>query len=446
MNDMPDRIEPRKVTIPYVPRSHFMPLHNSKKRFQFVVAHRRAGKTVAEYNHLLRAAGRNKRQNPPPRYAYVGPSFDQTKDLVWGYAKYYGSSIPGVQFAEGDLMTTLPNGASIRLYGGAAAYERMRGVYFDGIVLDEFPLLNPSVFSSVVRPCLADYRGFGIVSGTSNGDDHFHALYKKNENNPNWDIHVIPVTSTDCLDPEEVEEMTADMSPEEYAREMLCSFDAPIEGSYYADTLNKMAAAGRVCSVPHDISVPVITAWDLGIHDTMCIWFYQICGRELHIIDYIQGTGKGLDYYTAIINMKKAPPGSGTSIVPNTGGGYIYKAHCLPHDVEARELGTGQSRKQVLTGLLEEPIIVAPLSSVEDGINAARGLLGISWFDKTRTGKGLSALRSYARSKMGRPVHNWASHPADAYRTLATCYHLVAGYRSTAIKSGPIRRRLRGLI
>lgn len=324
----------------------------------------------------------------------------------------------------------LPNGAGIRLYGGAAAYERMRGVYFDGIVLDEFPLLNPTVFSSVVRPCLADYRGFGIVSGTSNGDDHFHALKKKNEENPNWEFHIIPVTDTDALSPEEVKEMTADMSPEEYAREMLCSFDAPIEGSYYGDMINKLSEQGRITSVPHDLAAPVITAWDLGIHDETCIWFYQIAGREVHFIDYYQNSGKDLAHYADVLNKRK----------------YVYKAHCLPHDVEARELGTGQSRRYTLSQLLGDPIITAPLASPEDGIAAARGLLGISWFDKDSTKIGIGAMRAYQRSKTGRPVHNWASHPADAFRTFATAFHLVAGYSASSVRTGPLRRRIRGLV
>lgn len=435
-----------RVVIPYAPRSHFTSLHNSTKRFQFVCAHRRAGKTVAEANHLIRGAMGNTRKHPHPRYAYVGPSFEQTKDLVWGYFKYYAGAIPGTDFREGDLEVQLPNTATIRLYGGAAAYERMRGVYFDGIVLDEFPLLNPSVFSSVVRPCLADYRGFGIVSGTSNGDDHFHALLKRNQGNPRWDFHIIPVTETDCLDPAEVEEMTADMSPEEYAREMLCSFDAPIEGSYYAEIMNQLMARGRITKVPHDLSVPVITAWDLGIHDTMCIWFFQVCGREVHFIDYIQATGKGLDYFAAIINMKKTVKGDGNSVVPLFTGGYSYKAHCVPHDIKARELSTGQSRYDTLSGLLDEPVIVAPLASPEDGISAARGLLGVSWFDEMKTKTGVSALRAYQKSKMGRPLHNWASHPADAFRTFATSFHLVSGLSSRSSGSGPLRRRIRGII
>jgi len=336
-------------------------------------------------------------------------------------------------------MTVLPNEASIRLYGGAAAYERMRGVYFDGIVLDEYPLLNPAVFSSVVRPCLADYRGFGIISGTSNGDDHFHALKVKNEENPKWDFHIIPVTETDCLSPDEVAEMTADMSPEEYAREMLCSFDAPIEGSYYAETLNKLQAEGRICDVPWDFNAPVCTAWDLGIHDEMVVWFFQVCGREVHIIDYVSGHGKPLSYYATEINARKVGGPTGARR-------YEYKAHCLPHDVEARELATGQSRRAVLGELLDEPIIVAPLASPEDGISAARGLLGVCWFDKTRTKSGLAALRAYKRSKTGRPVHDWASHPADGFRTLACCFYLVAGYRGSSQRSGPLRRKIRGLI
>lgn len=363
----------------------------------------------------------------------MGPSFDQTKDLVWGYAKYYAGAIPGVSFSEGELSTTLPNGANIRLYGGAAAYERMRGVYFDGIVLDEYPLLNPTVFSSVVRPCLADYRGFGIISGTSNGDDHFHALKKKNEGKPNWAFHIIPVTETDALDPSEVRDMTEDMSPEEYAREMLCSFDAPIEGSYYAATLNAIQAKGHITLVPHDPSVQVITAWDLGIHDVMSIWFFQICGREIHFINYYQNQGYGLDHYTKVIRSLSETEG------------YQYKAHCLPHDVEARELGTGQSRRQVLMGLLNEPILTAPLASVEDGITASRGIMFISWFDQVRCKVGMSALRSYKRSKLGRPVHDWASHPADAFRTAAVCFHLVDQFGGRA-QGRPIRRKIRGII
>lgn len=424
----------QRIIIPYTPRKHFLPIHRSKKRWKFVVMHRRAGKSVGSLNEMIKAALQNTRVDPPPRYGYVGPSFDQTKDLIWGYVKQYTSGIPGIHYSEGDLSVTFPNGATIRLYGGAAAFERMRGLYFDGIMLDEFPLLNPAVFSTVVRPCLADYRGWAIISGTSNGDDHFHDLLKKNRNNPAWDFFIVPVTDTDALHPDEVTEMTSDMSPEEYAREMLCRFDAPIEGAYYAAQINELEARGRITGVPYQEEARVITWWDLGIDDNTVIWFLQIVGREVHFIDFHQENGKSLKHYADVLASK----------------GYTYAAHVGPHDIAARELGTGRSRKEVLESLVYPvPVIQAPGLTVEDGISAVRTVLPLAWFDKEKTADGLSALRNYHRSKQGKPVHNWASHPSDAFRIGSVALNLVKAYTGstnvTSIGSGRLRRRVRGL-
>jgi hypothetical protein len=441
VDDPPDQVRgpgaDGAIQVPYLPRRHFRPLHASAKRWIFACCHRRAGKTVAIANHLIRGAALNPRKWPPPRYGYVGPSFEQAKDLVWAYLKQYTQNIPGVRHLEGELTCVLPTGATIKLYGGAGAYQRMRGMYFDGIALDEFPLLEPTVFSTVVRPCLADYGGWAIVSGTSNGDDHFNVLRLKAEDDPSrWDVFIIPLSATgeDALSAAEAHELTQDMSAEEYAREMECSFDAPVEGSYYGEQLNALALQGRITTVAVDLSVPVVTAWDLGISDLTPIWFYQVCGRELHWVDYLQNSGKGLEWYADELRRRAKA------------GGYSYRAHTLPHDVEARELGTGQSRRAVLQGLLDEPIITAPIASPEDGIVAARGLLGISWFDAERTKKGLSMLRGYRKNKQGRPVHDVYSHGADAFRTGACAFHLVGGLHSSRRGAGPLRRRLRGVI
>lgn len=443
----------RKIVIPYKPRKHFVALHQSEKRWKFLVAHRRAGKSVAMINEMIKRALTNPREFPKPRYAYVGPSFAQTKDLIWGYLKHYLSVFGDeVKFSESELTATLPNGAIISLYGGAAAYERMRGLYFDGIVLDEFPLLNPAVFSTVVRPCLADYRGWAIISGTSNGDDHFHELKKKNQTDPTWDFFIIPVTETDALHPDEVVEMTKDMSPEEYAREMLCSFDAPIEGSYYAYLMNQAEAEGRVTGVPHDPTIPVFTWWDLGIDDATSIWFIQRAGREIHVIDYMEITGKGLP---EILEMAH-----GTWIDPNTGKippdivhrqKYKFAVHVPPHDLKARELSTGKSRYEIMIGLLpdNEKIVIAPSLAVEDGIEAVKSLVPMMWFDKHKTEQGRSALRNYHRSKAGRPVHNWASHGADALRTGAVAFNQVVGFISSsniASLQGRLKRKIRGML
>lgn len=439
----------RSIVIPYTPREHFRPLHRSTKRFRLTVAHRRAGKSVAQLNEMIKKALQNNRRVPPPRYAYVGPSFSQTKDLIWGYVKQYTSTIPGVSYSETDLRCTLPNGATITLYGGAAAYERMRGLYFDGIVLDEFSMLNPSVFSTVVRPCLADYLGWAIVSGTSNGDDHFHELKKRADKDPHWEVFTIPVTETDALHPDEVEEMRKDMSPEEFAREMMCSFDAPVEGSYYADLINIAYAQNRVCDVPWRSEGLVITWWDIGVDDYTAIWLLQIAGKSIGFIDYIEGTGKGIDHYVKLLKGQHEDPTQGISSAHRQQ--YMYGAHVFPPDVQVREWGNqAKTRLETAMDLLGPDCLVSPAHRIEDGINSVRSILPISYWDKVRCDDGLSAIKNYHKNpKTGRPDHNWASHGADAKRIGAVAMNLVTGYvRSPNVVSlgygRKLKKRIRG--
>jgi phage terminase large subunit len=427
-----DEIAVKQVVIPYRPRRWFLPLHQSVKRNVFLVAHRRAGKSVSIANHLIRAGLKNNRPYPPPRYGYIGPTFKQTKDLIWGYMKHYTSPIEGTKFSESELQCTLPNGAMINLYGGDSAYEAMRGLYFDGAAADEYALLNPDMRESVLIPCLADYRGFFIGAGTSNGDDHFHKLKRIAEENPDtWDLLNIPVTQTTALHPEEVEEMRRSMSPDKFAREMMCSFEAPVEGSYYGDLMNEAGFSGRITRVPHDPSVQVFTWWDLGIDDEMFIWFIQRAGRELHAFRTMKFTGKGITQIAPI--LKQLP--------------YNYALHVMPHDVMAREITSGRSRYEVASEVLGN-IFVAPMTRVEDGIEAARTVVPMVVFSKENASDGILALRNYSRGRSGQPIHNWSSHGADAFRIGSVALNQTIGYissRNVTSISGRLRRRIRGL-
>jgi phage terminase large subunit len=441
MSDATDFLEPPPpeatppITIPYTPRRHFRPVHASTKRFMFVVAHRRAGKTVALANQLIRAALTNPRRHPPPRYAYIGPSFDQVKDLVWSYLKHYTASIPGIRYLEGELTVILPSGATIRLYGGGQAYERLRGIYLDGAVLDEFPLLNPKAFTSVVRPALADYRGFAIVSGTSNGDDHFHALMLRAEGDETWDVFDIKLTETaeDALSYAEQKDLTSDMPGDEYAREMLNAFDAPIEGAYYTEAMNALQNQGRVTQVPVNLSQNLVTGWDIGMHDFTCIWVFQLSGKSMNFVDYIEDRGKTADHYIALLDARAKSWGTG------------YQAHILPHDVEVREWTAG-SRRLKLMDMTPVPVLTAPRVHDPDGIAAVRGILGVAYFDAQRCKRGLARLRGYKRNKFGTPVHDDASHGADAMKTVATGLPLVTSLSSRLSLGGRLRRRIRGLV
>ena len=166
----------------------------------------------------------------------------------------------------------------------------------------------------------------------------------------------------------------------------------------------------RITAVPFDPSVPVITAWDLGIDDTTVIWFAQRVGREIHLIDFVESSGDGLDVYAKILKEKD----------------YLYEEHLLPHDAAAKELGTGKTRQETLKSLGIKNTRIVPRQAIEDGINASRMLIPKCWFDAEKCEKGINALKNYERkwdSKnkifQGKPLHNWASHAADAFRTLA---------------------------
>jgi phage terminase large subunit len=420
------------ITIGYRPRQHFRPFHASQKRWRYVVAHRRAGKSVAFINDLIRAALQNSRDLPVPRYAYVGPTFAQAKDLVWNYIKQYTKDLPGVTYSESELTCKLPNRALITLYGGGQAYNRIRGLYLDGAVLDEYPLINSEALNSVIRPALADYQGFGIVAGTPAGRDHFFDLKVQAERQPDlWDVFNIPVTETNALDPDELAEMQRTMTPHQYQREMLCSFEAPVENSYYGDLMVSAKMDGRLTRVPADPRLKTITAWDLGMKDLTTIWFAQKIGQEIRFIDFYQSSGKGLDHYARVLQEK----------------GYLYGHHLLPHDIKIRELGTGRSRFETLLSLGLEPMVV-PDHSIADGISGVRSVIPIAWFDEEKCELGIDALRSYhvqvapsGATVRDAPAHTWASHAADAMRYFAMGLHLT-----TAWAPGAIKRNVKGIV
>lgn len=398
----------RRVVIPYAPRRAFLPLHQRTERFGVVVAHRRAGKTVAAINDLIRAV--LSCPNPNPRAAYLAPYYAQAKDVVWNYLKHYTASIPGVMTNESELRVDLPNGGRVRLYG-ADNYDRLRGIYLDDVVLDEYADMDPRAWSQVIRPALADREGRALFIGTPKGRNAFWKLYDEAQADPEWFSMRLRASETGILPQAELDKMRATMSEDEYARELETSFEAAIEGAYYARVLTDAETEKRIGNVPHDPGIEVHAAWDLGIGDSTVIWLAQFVGREVRLIDYIENNGVALDWYARELRNKP----------------YTYAPLILPHDAQARELGTGKSRVEMLEGLGFRTRI-APKLSVEDGIEAVRRLIPRTWIDEKRCELGLRAIRDYREKRdekrrlgMG-PLHDWTSHAADALRYLAVAY------------------------
>ena len=396
----------QRVVIPYAPRKAFLPFHQRKQRWAVMVAHRRAGKTVACINDLIRAAlseGKN-----DGRYAYIAPQFNQAKDVAWMYLKRFCGVIPGAEFNESELRVDLPNGARIRLYG-ADNPDRLRGIYLDGVVLDEYADMRPSVWGEIVRPLLTDRQGWAVFIGTPKGRNAFWSVWDQAASNDRWFRLMLRASETGILPADELSDAQGDMTPEQYAQEFECSFEAAILGAYYARELRDAETDGRICSVPVERSSLVHVAWDLGVGDSTALVFCQVVGREWRIVDYYEANGVGLDHYVQVLNAR----------------GYTYRDQILPHDVGVRELGTGRSRLEVLDSLGVRNVKVLPATSVDDGINAVRMTLPKCWFDSTRCRDLLEALRQYRteyddrlKRFKPRPLHDWTSHAADAFRYL----------------------------
>ena len=393
-----------RVNSGYTPRSVFVPYHERRQRFSVGVAHRRCGKTVAHIAELIKDAITGRQE---PRCAYVAPTFTQAKDIAWGYLKRFGLVIPGAEANESELRLDLPNGGRVRLYGAENA-DRLRGLYFDHVVLDEYAQMRPGIWGEIVRPTLADRKGKASFIGTPMGRNQFWEIYEQAQSDPEWFTFLLRASSTGILEAEELTALRKTMTPEQYDQELECSFTAAIIGAYFGKEMAEAEREGRICSVPHDPAVSVQTWWDLGIDDSTAIWFVQYVGREIHVIDYIESNGEALPYYAK--ELDKRP--------------YRYDAHILPHDAAARELGTGKTRVETLQGLgIRNPVIV-PAQDVADGINAARMLIPRCWFDEKKCKRGIEALRQYRReyddklkSFKSRPLHDWSSHGADAFRT-----------------------------
>lgn len=393
----------------YRPRLQFESFHKRQQRFACIVAHRRAGKTVACVNDLQDGALRC--QNTRPRFAYLSPFLKQSKTVAWDYLKAAMDPLRvlGAQINESELRVDYHNGGQVRLYG-ADNMDALRGIYLDGVVLDEFADMDPRVWSEVIRPALADRKGWAVFIGTPKGRNEFYKLFERSKSEADWFSLMLKASETGLIDKDELDLARRDLSEDQYAQEFECSFEAAIVGAYYGKLMRLAEEDKRITGVPYEPTAQVYTAWDLGIRDSTAIWFAQVVGREIRLIDYYEATGADLGHYVREI----------------VGKPYLYAGHIVPHDAQAKELGTGKSRLEVLESLGLKNITVAPMHRVEDGINAVRTIIPRCWFDAKKCSRGIDALKLYRsefddklQSLKPRPVHDWASHAADAFRYLA---------------------------
>ena len=396
-----------QVVIPYKPRElqNFLHREIDKHRFSVLVLHRRAGKTVLTINHMIKACLTNKLTNP--RYIFLSPYRIQGKATAWDYLKTFAGKIPGTKFNESELRCDFITGGRITIVG-AENEQALRGLSLDGVVCDEYQNVKPTLFPEVVRPALADRKGWCIFIGTPKGRNNFYEIHKTAKIKKDWYTCVFKASETKILDQEELDAAKEVMSQDLYEQEFECSFQAAITGSYYGSIIEQLEKEKKISEIPYDDNLDTEVWWDLGMNDSTFIWFVQRYKGEIRLIDYYENSGQGLDHYAQIIRNR----------------GYEVTKHILPHDVKVRELGNyGKTRLESLSelGIIGE---IAPKLSIEDGIEAVRQSLPNCWFDKNKCQKAIEYLKAYQKKWdehnqcfRNKPLHSYASHCADAFRT-----------------------------
>lgn len=375
--------------------------------------HRRAGKDELALHWTAVAA--HKRVGT---YWHMLPVAKQARKAIWDAINpHTGKRRIDEAFPPALRETTRDNEMFIKFVNGSTwqvvgsdNYDNLVGSPPIGIVFSEYALAKPQAWD-FLRPILAENGGWSLFIYTARGRNHGADLFEMAKSNPKWFAQRLTVDDTQAISPAIIkEERDSGMSEDMIRQEYYCSFDAAVMGAYYGELLNSAEAEGRVCGVPYDSSALVTTAWDLGYGDDTAIWFAQIIGQQVNVIDYYENRGVGLDHYAKVLQSKP----------------YAYHKHLLPHDGSKGELIAGTTIVKQAQSLLGRGVEVLPRVDVQEGINASRVLMPKCWFDQTRCAQGLKALRLYRREYneerkvfSDKPLHDWTSHAADAFRYLA---------------------------
>jgi phage terminase large subunit len=405
-------------------------LENGGKR-AIAIWHRRAGKDEVAIHRTACAAAER-----PGNYWHALPEYQQCRKAIWSAVNPHtgrrriDEAFPLEWRAatnDSEMAIRFKTGSTWQLIG-SDQYNRLVGASPAGIVFSEYALANPAAWA-YFRPMLEENNGWALFITTPRGHNHAKALYDYARQEPGWFTELLTVRDTGALSDKVLEislkEMIAlyglDAGTAMFDQEYLCSFTAALLGSFYAREMQDVRAEGRVTTDVNAIAEqPVHRSWDLGMRDSTAIWFFQVVGTQVFILDCFEAAGMGLEYYAAEIE-KRHKINSWTH-----GNDYV------PHDAKVRELGTGRTRVETMKWLGLAPIL-APDEGLLDGINAARRTLPMCVFHP-RCEAGLSALEQYRREwdderKVFKPspLHDWSSNYADSFRYLSLSWRKAPG-------------------
>jgi phage terminase large subunit len=460
------------------------------KRGGVFVLHRRCGKTVGELNKHIRHAidhdleAQRLRFLQPDftdrdiqdllvarNYAHILPELKQAKAVAWEPLKTAAQAIPGYDKNESELTVSFPGYRKpsvtigpksplapaklpaprniIRLWGGDNA-DALRGIKLSGAAYDEYQDHNPYLHNAIVGKSLADHLGYHDRLGTVKGKNQLYQAWKAAAKEPaTWtalwqDVDTSLATETGAVILALKQALADDrqqvamglMTQTLFDQEWYLSVEAAIEGAIYGREMSMVRQQGRILRSVYDPALSVDTYWDLGIADHMTIWGVQTTrSGEIRVLFAYGNLGFGFPHYINYLHDLREKRG------------YVYGKHHAPHDIEVRELTTGQSRRESAKklGITFE---TGKQVSLEDGINAVRLVLPRCYFADEDTELGREALMQYRWHKnkttnefTSEPVHDWTSHYADAFREMANKFRVVEKAPSAPRAYGPSSSR-----
>jgi hypothetical protein len=419
-------------------------MENGGKRL-VEVWHRRAGKDDLALHWTAVDAIQN-----PGNYWHMLPEFSHGRRALWdavnshtGKKRIDEAFPPAIRTKtnQQEMKIELVSG-SIWHIVGSDNFDSLVGSPPRGVVFSEWALADPRAWA-FIEPILEENGGWAIFPYTPRGNNHGKTMYDHAKNHDGWFASHLTVDQTSVFRPEQLENIKAGLiniygdneGEAIFNQEYYCSFEGCVPGAYYAKQMATARKEGRICKVPHQPGFEVNTYWDLGVDDSMTIWFVQHVGMQHAVIDYYENTGFGLEHYAKALRGEL--PGC------EHRREYLYGNHHMPHDAEQREMTNSEialSRKEVAENIGIKPIVVVSRvrnidTLIQVHIPAVRNIIGACWFDDKKCSKGISALEGYcaeydeAKKKLGnRPLHNWCSHGADGFRTFGVGYSPAFDY------------------
>lgn len=409
--------------------------------------HRRAGKDEVCLHKAAVAAFER-----PATYWHMLPEYSQGRKAIWAAVNPHtgirriDEAFPHEireSYSENEMFIRFKTGATWQVVG-SDSYNSTVGSPPAGVIFSEWSLSNPAAWG-YIAPILEENGGWAAFITTPRGKNHAHGMLQMARKEPGWFAQVLNISDTRAISVEAVERQRREYSgifgPDAadalIEQEYYCSFDAAVLGAYYAKEMAQASKQKRIGSVPHDPAFKVYTAWDIGRTDDTSIWFYQVIAGEVRVIDFHTSSLKDVAFYCGQLLGREIELDfiSGKIIVRRGADipelkhrkAYVYARLNLPHDARAKTLASSRSVIEQLLAVFGADVChIVPNLKKQDGIQAARLMFPRVHFDEDRCEVGIEALKLYRRewdevTRMFKDneVHDWTSHPADAWRYLA---------------------------